>query len=229
MALLATLQDGFQDNQRNPALWNIGTWNLTPAGASVAETGGQVVITLLPSTGGNNYSGYISAATYDGTNSEAVVKLVGHTGSGTSAEARFVLSSDASNAWYFVIGGGGNIQARRMYGGSSATISGTTYSPSTHAWLKLAVNSSGECSYYTAPSTASDPPAPGDWTLFAGPIAPSTIVPTALNASIYGGTYESVGSPGVVTFDGFNVATTSTVGDTAANDGSYSITESLYF
>ena len=209
MAAAATLQDGFQDNVRNTALWTTGYFEFAAAGSTVAESGQTVDVTLLGNTGGVYYNGFLSVNAYDMTGSEFVARLVTAPNVAGAAEGVFAAYLDANNAAAFIISGA-TIAARGRLAGSNANVASVAYVPATHAWLRIR-EAGGTTFWDTAPSTASNPPVGGDWVNLTSAV--NSITMTAIKACIGGGVYNADISPGHAVWDGFNAATTSTVGD----------------
>jgi hypothetical protein len=75
----------------------------------------------------------------------------------------------------------------------------------------------------TAPASAANPPAPGDWV--ARGSAPRTLTITAAKVALGTDTYASVASPVAVYFDGFNTATAGAVTyNLTASPGAFTMT-----
>ena len=212
-AALSTLVDNFNDNSIDPTLWDTGNWvygSATTAG-TVAESSGIARVTPPTSTAGANYNGYISHQLYNLTGSSAFVRILPGSGSlSGNQEFYFGVGPDINNH-YLVYVSGTSLLFEQTKAGTKTQVSGSTpvtYSFTTHRWFRLR-ESGGTIFMDTAPSTAANPPASGDWVNFASATIDSSIIPdkTAVHAAFGSGTSASTSTITVVNFDGFNEAT----------------------
>lgn len=188
MALLQTLTDNFDDNSVNTAKWPN---NYNNGGNTLAETGGQGVITLDGTTFG--YSAYYTSVTYDLTGSFALIKAPTVPSNSTSAQAYIKLAKDASN--YVVLGKTStNLYMQRTLAGVDSTTT-TTYNSTDHLWWRIS-ESGGSILWDTSPNGIT-------WTNQRS-LAPGFAV-TAVTVEIGAGCYQVETSPGSFAFDNFNI------------------------
>ena len=131
MANFDTLQDNFNDNSINGDVWT--EW--TTGSGAVTESSGQLNFTTHTA---GSYQGISTDATYALTGSYVKVKLIdeGNTAL-TSYEAYPIyMYLDANNAVYYGIFGG-YIRAYKKVSGSSSVLASTTYSDTTHKYLRI--------------------------------------------------------------------------------------------
>jgi hypothetical protein len=100
--------DDFDAPQRDADKWNLGTLT-QPAGAfdplvTVAQTGGQLVITPRANVSGLHYNGYVSVNSFDFTAGQVGVEVVRAAANG--AETVFAIGEDEQNFYRFMVGAG---------------------------------------------------------------------------------------------------------------------------
>jgi Tol biopolymer transport system component/photosystem II stability/assembly factor-like uncharacterized protein len=103
------LADDFNDPQRDPTKWNLGT-QTQPLGAfdpqvSVVQQNGTLVVTPLNGAAGLHYNGYVAVNSFDFRSSTATVQ-VAQIATG-EAETIFAIGSDLDNFSRFVVRAGG--------------------------------------------------------------------------------------------------------------------------
>lgn len=190
---MASLVDDFADGVRNASLWTPFVLNYS-ALVAVAETGGQLRITPATSTAGVLYGGYHSRIAYDLTGSQASIQCV-QAASGATVDTELIIAIDDNNYlgiikestliyWYANIAG-------------VASETHATYNAGTHAWWRIRHVASDDTIRFDTSTNGLA------WTQQRSMARPFAI--TALYANIMGGTYQSVGAPGVAIFDSFNV------------------------
>lgn len=208
MAALSTLKDDFDDNSRDTSKWNQDQAEGSGQGSTtVTETNQQLELLLDKNTVG--YDGYGSVNTYDLTGDRCFVRVLGVPASGnTFAEAFFKLTADRTQGSVAMWVNQGNLLASTWTGGSRNDIAFPTYSATTHAWWSIR-ESAGTIYFDTAPSTASNPPVPGDWVNLTSATTPSDFAVTATKAYLFAGIWNSSSGTvaGTAIFDGFNTGT----------------------
>ena len=109
---LTLLADDFNDNTRDASKWTLGAlFAQIDSGAaafdsaiSVLEQNGRIEIQPRVNTAGDHYSGYLSAASYDFSNSTAAIGVV-QTANGDS-DTYLAVSKDARNFLAMIVEGG---------------------------------------------------------------------------------------------------------------------------
>lgn len=210
VASLSTLADNFNDNSIDASKWDTGnffTGSATAAG-TVAETASTAQITPPASTAGSNYTGYISHLLYDFTGSSAFAKVTNVGSLPTTQEVYFAVGPDVNNHYLILLSGGSLYLQKVKAGTKTSIVQATTYSSTTNAWWRLR-ESGGTIFLDTAPSSAANPPASGDWVNNASAAIDATIIPdkTQIHVAFGSGTNASATTPKAATFDGFNGAT----------------------
>ena len=110
-----------------------------------------------------------------------------------------------------------SIYLKQFVGAAETDSTPVTYSSANHAWWRMR-ESAGTVYFDTAPSSASNPPVPGDWTNQRTMTAVAGIDLSNAQLAIQCGSVGSDASPTTTYFDGFN---------TAANSGVAAITRSF--
>ena len=115
--------DDFDDGVRDASKWNLGILSRSASNfdssISVAETGGQLVISPRAGISGSRYSGYVSAIGTDMTGGRAIVEIV-QTAS-NSAVTLFTVGADKDNWYGFRLKGSTVYLERRISGSTSST------------------------------------------------------------------------------------------------------------
>jgi hypothetical protein len=188
MATTASLTDDFNDNSVDTTKWPS---NNNGAGNTMAETGGQVVITLGGTSG--SYSEYTSATSYDLTNSYALVQAIAVTpDAATNAQSYLKVAKDASNL--FTIGKLGtnlSMQSRTAAVDSTTTV---TYNPAQMVWWRLR-NEAGNILWETSATGKS-------WTVQRTLATPFAI--TLMWQEIGAGCFGTQANAGGATYDNYN-------------------------
>lgn len=166
-----------------------GTVALSPGNPSVA----------------NEYRGFSTVSTYD-LDADGVYTRVISTGNRVSGhEIQWAAYIDNNHAIGFYVNGG-NIEAY-IWDGSDSYPAAAGYSATTHAWWKAHYESGpNQVVLSFAPSSASDPPAPGDWVEFYRGTKPAGVAMTGMRWGFTDGSYSSV-TTNTSEIDGFNGAT----------------------
>jgi hypothetical protein len=203
----ALFQDNFNDNSRDVTLWpTVGNFyeGISANSGTANETSGQ--LQCLPANGVQGGTGYVSGVR-DVTSKEYFVKCtvpgdifshdeLAYLNVGPDADHHIGLRISSNRLTWF----------RRNAG--NADFGFVTYNAGTHAWLKVKHNGLDAWEFYTAPSTAANPPASGDWVLQG--TVPFTsdggINATACKVAIGAYTWDGDRSATAVIFDAFNTA-----------------------
>lgn len=202
-----TLNDNFNDNSRNAALWSLGGFyeGISTNTGTVNEANNRLEVTPAGSTIGSG--GYVTANTWDLTNSSVYVKASNIAAQSGNQLSYLSLGADADNYITFIITSGVILGRQRIAGANSGNEFAVTYSPTTHAWIRIGHVTSGNLvKWHVAPSTAANPPGAGEWVEVGSNGFPA-LNPAALKVAIGSGCSGSDASPGLAIFDGFNSAT----------------------
>jgi hypothetical protein len=192
--LVKTLSDNFDDNSRNTGLWNLSTGTGT-----IAETGGQLVITPASNNPGNPYDGYVSVNTYNLTDSEITVQVVQGVAQITGVEQVLTLLLNGSNS-ISMLYSNNNIGLRlRTAGVNDDTF--VSRNDTNMRWWRIR-EANGFIYWDTSPTGVT-------WTNRR--TAAATFAVTGLTASLTAGTWQNVASPGVAIFDDVNMLNTASV------------------
>jgi hypothetical protein len=200
----AALADNFDDNSRDATKWNVAAWEDGDAtGVTVAEQNGELEVTGPVSTAGTHYSGYVSVNAVNVTGRAAQVQIKS---TGTTNLFYLSFGSDANNNFWAFVDSGTLYLAKRKTGTTSILATVGAWSPTTHQWLRLRHGGAGDDTIYldTAPSTAANPPASGDWVNRASAARDAAIALTSAHYAIGGGTYGSTPTPTTFKFDNFS-------------------------
>ena len=100
------LPDDFNDNSRDAARWNLGVLSAPAADAlvTVLEQNQRLEIQPRANTAGNHYNGYVSALTWNLTNTFTSVEVVSAPTNGS--DTIFAIGNDNNNYYRFVVSGG---------------------------------------------------------------------------------------------------------------------------
>lgn len=199
-AAISTISDDFDDNSLDAAKWV----NASTGTATLAETGGQIVITPPASTAGTNYGVLNSVNSYSLLGDNVFVQLAQPLSLGTNRDSSFYVFADASNAVGFVLQYSGSVYAlktlQRVAGVTTTPItifSAATYNAS-HRWLRIR-ESGGTTFWDTSPDSIT-------WTNQASAANPITLSSVKINLDA--GTFGSTTSVGTLIYDNLNVANT---------------------
>lgn len=199
---MASLADNFDDNVRDVSKWTIGNpGGGSTAGTTVSEVNNRLEISHAANTVG--YSGYVSLSRLDLTGSAAAVRLsIG--GTYTNQRSLYTLHVNSTNYFGWVLLGT-SLRAAKVISGQGTTYPFiATYDPTIHAWLRIR-ESGGNTYWDTAPSTADNPPAEGQWVNRHSEANPLAV--TALQIGLVGGVdTTTVSNPSITAYDGFNTA-----------------------
>jgi hypothetical protein len=200
----STLTDNFDDNSRDTGLWNIGVLKSSGSGAVAINEANQR-LEITPNTGAAGYTGYISVGSYDLTNNNIYCKVT-ETGAVAGGEEAYIGAGQDSNNYYLALISGTSLFLQRNAAGSAGNVGTVAYSGTTHAWLRLRFD--GTTVYLdTATSSASNPPASGDWTNLFSEARNAAINLTSTKVAVVAGGFNA-SSSAAFQFDGFNTATT---------------------
>jgi hypothetical protein len=228
----SALSDNFDDNSRDASKWTAGqlAWgSASSTGVTVAETSGQLQITGPTSVAAERYDGYISALTYDFTGDSIFFALPNWASFQPGDIAFLVIGTDGQNNIRLNVRNNAGTLELWLDGLDAATyysISHVTV-PVGSKWFRLRHSVSPDrWNADTAPSSASDPPASGDWTnqLFGARTTGFRL--TSVYQSACGGCFGSNASPTTIQIDGFNTATTATVSNEISGTSSITFSPS---
>jgi hypothetical protein len=200
----AALADNFDDNSRDATKWNVAAWAGGDAtGVTVAEQNGELEVTGPVSTAGVHFSGYVSVNAVNVTGRAAQVQIKS---TGTVHEFYLSFGPDASNNYLVFVDTGTLFLAKIKAGAQTLLATVGAWSATTHQWWRLRHGGAGDDTIYfdTAPSTAANPPASGDWVNRASAARDAAIALTSAHYAIGGGTYGSTPSPTTFKFDNFS-------------------------
>ena len=197
MALLETLTDNFDDNSLDS-----GKWTATLNGGTVTEQNQRLE---LAGDANPDEPTVRSANTYDLTGSYQFGNVSGFASGGTQ---KFGVE-DASGDRY-LIQLAASLTFRKIISGVDTQIgAGLTYNATTHAWWRIR-ESGGTIFGDTAPSSASNPPAPGDWVNRWSQATDAGFDPTAVKAYLL--LFVSSGTNKTMFVDGYNTGTVAASG-----------------
>lgn len=175
------------------ALWKQGTVRNWSEKVTLSRSNGKISITPASSQTGTLYNGLQSNRTFNFTDGITFVKL-DQAPSGT-AVAELSVFSDINNKLSIYVENGTIYFNQTITGTPSNTT--LTYDPSAHRWWRIRHEYTDDTiKYDTSPDGIA-------WTNRRS-VSRSTLVITSMRLSIGAGTYESVASPGVATFDNLN-------------------------
>lgn len=131
-APIAALRDDFEDNSTGSA------WNATTAGnATVAETGGQLRITLPSSTAGSHSGAYTSKSLYDLTSGQFVINIQTMVATGVVADAILqIYNANASNRLLWRQSNG-TLKAQTIIAGVTTDRFSATWNATNHKYLRI--------------------------------------------------------------------------------------------
>lgn len=184
---LSALTDDFNDNSIDPAKWTTGI----SAGASLAETGGQLVFT--PSTTSSGYSYVDSVNTYDFTDSSLTVEFAGTISTAVGAEQFMMVMVDFNNYVMLFIGNTG--VGMRMIVGAADDSTYDTRNDAAMRWMRLR-ESQGTVYWECSPDRA-------NWTVLRSAPTPFSMQSVSTRFSV--GSWQTVANPGVAKFDNINL------------------------
>jgi hypothetical protein len=207
----SVLTDNFDDNSRDTFKWTTGqlkAFNWNTSGYTVVEQNNRLEVTPVGSVAATA-SGYVSQNTYNMTGQAMFAKVGLASALPSGQEVYLSMGFDEADVYLALLSGGSLYIQENNNGSITSTSVVTTYSSTTHAWIRLRHNTSDDHIYLdTAPSSAANPPASGDWT--AQGSVPRTISILAAKLALGCDTYAGVSAPVTAYFDGFNTATAGT-------------------
>ena len=192
----AILTDNFNDNVIDTAKWDVSAIADFNAGVTVAETGGQIVITPLSATAGSNRNGLTSDATFNLTQGFAIWKLPQIAGPVANAVTRCGVYLDANNWIGFEVQNTTLTYRKRAASTDSNTTA--TYNSTNHKYLMLH-HCGTIVNWYTSADGVT-------WAAARTGVAPGFAV-TSLKLFLDAGTIGSVATPGTAIFDDVEIGT----------------------
>jgi len=205
------LSDDFGDNSRDTAKWNVSQFYSTAAtNGTVSEVNARLEVTPTASLSGNNFNGYVSVGDFSLWGNSTYCKISA-TGAITSSQQAYLAFGPNENYCYmaFLDGGTGQLNLLKWVNGSYSSTGNTAYDSSAHAWVRLRHDAvTNTVKLDVAPSSASNPPASGDWSNLYSAAWDGNVPAVRGKVALGTGTFGSVASPVTVYFDGVNSATT---------------------
>lgn len=162
MAKIGTLSDNFNDNSIDTALWD----TYTDGGSTITEQNQRLEFGSVTNSG-SGYAHIRTDVNYDWTDSNIAIDMAQVVDQHFSHENMFIYVLDTDSigwpqnyeGWYIA---NGMIKAAKSVANSFTSLWETTYSATTHRWLRI--RHAGSTLYLdTAPSTASNPPTSAQW------------------------------------------------------------------
>jgi hypothetical protein len=200
---IATFSDDF-----SAGAVDTGKWTVTAdSGTSAAQASGQLQLTG-PTSGNLGYVILRSVGNYNLTESAAYASCsqVGYTGTSNCDTTILGVEQNASNdlTWYV---SGSFINARKKVATINTVVYTTTWSASTHRWVRI--RHTGSTVYFdTAPDTAANPPGSGDWVNRWSETTPITITTVKPVMSIGAWASTAPNNVGTALWESVNSATT---------------------
>jgi hypothetical protein len=191
MAKAHALVDNFNDNAQNTSLW------VATTSERLREVNGRVEIRPAPNAA-PAFHNYLSATTYDLTESEMRIELV-RAPFGTYGAAAYLQARIDDNNRVQIQVTGGNLNCDLFVAGVFTKLARIPHDPMAHRWLRLR-EAFGTVYWEVSPDGE-------QWTVVASR-SPHPITLTAVYALFGGGTLVAVRAPGTVVFDNFNVQDT---------------------
>jgi len=201
------LADDFQSSTKSPA-WNPYTYN----GTSVAQGGGELVATIVPTGGAGAYAGYGSYYRMDLRDARLYVHVTQVLSPATRGVTRFQATPDVNNN-ITILEAAGVLYALIGTGGTQVTIGSIPYDATDDAWWQLREDqgtvyfeTSPDGQTFTAFASAATPAfaASARIDLSAGTDRPETNPGAAHFASLNGGTPSGQWCPATMLADDFN-------------------------
>lgn len=224
MAALSTLVDNFNTGVAPDAKWS---YNNNGGFGSCSLVGGELKFTFGTTLAYNSPNDLFSVSSFDLTGSSAYVKLVGPavtTGNVAGTEGGFQIRGGTAPTQEFVGISQTSDNLIYFFAANSALgvffNSSIAFNASTHAWWRIR-ESAGTIYWDTAPSTASNPPASGDWvnraTTSTSGLGWAGLGIASTTVRLYSGLTATISpEPAGIRFDGFN--TNAGAGSATYND-----------
>lgn len=166
------------------------------AGGTVAQTGGDLVVTLQ-ATQPSGYSGYDSSWKYDLRNSRVFIEVPQTTSVATHAQTDFQVIG--GNDAFTIVEEFGTLTAEKFVGAAQTTLGATPYSPTQHRWWQI--RESAGTLYFEASADGVT------FTQFA--TAPTPSWAPAVDVVLEAGAYQTETNPGSARFAQINGGTPS--------------------
>ncbi|HEX7242888.1 MAG TPA: hypothetical protein VF263_21555, partial [Longimicrobiaceae bacterium] len=195
MAKAHTLVDNFNDNSTDTAKW-IAQFDPAPVGERIREVNQRVEI--RPPSGASGLGKYLSATTYDLTNSEFSVEIVRPLSPDPLTQMYLRAEIDSGNRITTLISEG-SVIAYQAVGGAVTELARVRHDPAVHRWLRLRHSAGVLYWEYSADGM--------DWRVLYSKAPPISLTAVTLQfgAGVGG---SGIASPGVAVYDNFNVPAT---------------------
>jgi hypothetical protein len=192
MALIATLQDNFNDNSLAAQWTNAG-------GARLTEVNQNIEITTLTTSG---YYYMYSTSTYDLTNSQATVKMVsaGNQSLASLEVYPISLEIDTNNKIFFFVAGN-TLYAMKTIAGVQTTVGSIAYNSTTMIYFGIFSSGGNITMKYSQDGLS--------WTALGAAFANPFVI-TAIILVIMTGTWNTEASGTTTKFDDVNILPSAT-------------------
>ena len=187
MAKVDTLTDNFDDNSIDNTKWTTGS---TGSGSSIAETGGQLVVTLPSGVVGFSYA---DSDILDLTSSSVTVECPTRPNATNGTEQALQLRLDASNYLGFKMLPT-TIELSHLIAGTQNSTNLSRDDRLQH-WFRIR-ETGGTVYWETSPDRT-------NWTIQRSEAAAFDL--SSVKVRLHGGCWQAVASPGTAAFDNFNL------------------------
>lgn len=187
MPKVDSLTDNFDDNSIDNTKWTTGS---SGSGSSIAETNGQLVVTLPSNVTGFSF---VDSNTLDLTNSSAIVECPTRPNATNGTEQALQLRLNASNYVGFKLQPNSIEMAYSVGGTPNSTF--ITRDDRLQHWFKIR-ESGGTVYWETSPDRT-------NWTIQRSEAAAFDL--STVKVRLHGGCWQAVASPGTAAFDNFNL------------------------
>jgi hypothetical protein len=205
----AAMNDNFNDNSMDVTKWVVGQFysiGATTASVTVAESSGTLRITGPASDATLRCSGYVGKNFEKLNGGNRFVALSNALQS--TDQAIFGLGKDINNNYHIIVDTANGIRLRRVTNGSGSVLSTVAYGGTTSdRWFRIRFDMTNDLVLVdTAPSSASNPPASGDWVNKISVAQNLAINPAVMKPFLNGYFGGSQASPTTFVFDGYSMA-----------------------
>lgn len=198
-----TFTDTFDDGVRDSSKWVVGTIAGTiyfgpPAfdtAITVREAGGRLEILPRTNVSGDHYSGYVSASTWNLTNSAVSVEALPAPGGGT--DTILAVCIDNQN-FAMIVREGDGLYFDQVEAGNRL-ITGLTYNATQHRFWRIRHSNAGGLDTISFETSATGT----SWTVQR--TDPRDIPVTAMRIELSAGTWQPEPAPGIAAFDNFRL------------------------
>ncbi|HVK71548.1 MAG TPA: hypothetical protein VM694_44145 [Polyangium sp.] len=182
------LKDNFDDGLTDPEKWS----NYVEAGASIAESKGNLVVTI--ESGAPGYAVHYSTQPYDISNCGAFVQVLEVPNKAAKAYAAFQIGTGSDNAVEISFYQG-TLYCHKILADNYTDVAFTEYDPIEHAFWRIR-EEDGNTFWETSPDAQ-------QWTVQAS--EPNPLPVGEMYVALIGGIDEPAPDPGRVRFDNLNI------------------------